>query len=95
MLVAKLLLVLTISALSTVDGDLETANKTDLYLQVQLSDEYGYPLHKIAIDIALDAISKNSTVLPNYNLKTTDVIKSQVRSMVRFSHATEHRRSKT
>lgn len=77
MLVAKLLLVLTISALSTVDGDLETANKTDLYLQVQLSDEYGYPLHKIAIDIALDAISKNSTVLPNYNLKTTDVIKSQ------------------
>ena len=55
------------------------SSKTSLYLQVHFSKEYAFYNNPVAIDMALEAVNKNSSVLPDYTLKRIpEVIDSKV-----------------
>ena len=55
------------------------SNKTILYLQVHFSKEYALYNNPVAIDMALEAVNENSSVLSNFTLeRIPDVIDSQV-----------------
>ena len=55
------------------------SDKTSLYLQVHFSKEYALYNNPVAIDMALEAVNENSSVLSNFTLKRIpDVIDSQV-----------------